>query len=112
MHRPKNSVFWLAVGFLGLAVRVTPALAHQPLRVEVYAAAQTTATAPGISGQGKMRFKVLYTSDRLPEEARKVLVSAHGGFAVDHRPGREETYFSLPGAGILQIGRASCRERV
>jgi len=50
-----------------------------------------------------MRFRVLYRSDRLPEEARKVLVKAHGGFAVDRRPGKGETYFGLPGAGILQI---------
>jgi hypothetical protein len=58
---------------------------------------------PGISGQGKMRFSVLYTSDHLPPGAQKVLVNAHGGFAVDRRPGKEETYFALPGAGILQI---------
>ncbi len=57
----------------------------------------------GISGQGMMRFRVLYTSSSLPEEARKVLVKAHGGFAVDRRTGRGETYFALPGAGILQI---------
>jgi hypothetical protein len=30
-------------------------------------------------------------------------VKAHGGFAVDRRPGKGETYFALPGAGILQI---------
>ena len=59
--------------------------------------------APGVSGQGKLKFKVLYTSDHLPPEAQKVLVKAHGGFAVDRRPGKEETYFALPGAGILQI---------
>ena len=56
-----------------------------------------------VSGQGKMKFQVLYTSDHLPEEAKKVLVSAHGGFAVDRREGRGETYFTLPGAGILKI---------
>ncbi|MGH9397782.1 MAG: hypothetical protein ACRD18_13145 [Terriglobia bacterium] len=61
------------------------------------------ATAPGISGQGNMKFKVLYTSSHLPEEAQAVLVHAHGGFAVDRRPGKGETYFFLPGAGILQI---------
>ncbi|MEW5978404.1 MAG: hypothetical protein AB1898_21620 [Acidobacteriota bacterium] len=74
-------------------------------------AAVTVAQAPSaksdwagkVSGQGKYRFKVLYASDHLPEEARKVLVSAHGGFAVDRREGKGETYFSLPGAGILQI---------
>jgi hypothetical protein len=50
-----------------------------------------------------MRFSILYTSDHLPPEAQKVLVDAHGGFAVDRRPGKEKTYFALPGAGILQI---------
>ncbi len=50
-----------------------------------------------------MKFRVLYTSEHLPEEARRVLVKAHGGFAVDRRPGRGETYFALPGVGILQI---------
>lgn len=57
-----------------------------------------------VSGQGAMKFRVLYTSEQLPEEARKVLAAAHGGFTVDRRPGRGETYFALAGAGILQIG--------
>jgi len=60
-------------------------------------------SAPGVSGQGNFKFKVLYTSDHLPPEAQKVLIKAHGGFAVDRRPGKEETYFGLPGAGILRI---------
>jgi hypothetical protein len=60
--------------------------------------------AKGVSGTGALRFRVLLTSASLPEEARRVLVSAHGGFAVDHRPGKEETYFALPGAGILRMG--------
>jgi len=47
--------------------------------------ARSTAPGDGISGQGAMRFKVLYSSDRLPEKAREVLVAAHGGFAVDRR---------------------------
>jgi hypothetical protein len=62
------------------------------------------AAAKGVSGTGVLRFRVLLTSASLPEEARKVLVSAHGGFAVDHRPGKEETYFALAGAGILRLG--------
>ncbi|MBI1895422.1 MAG: hypothetical protein HYS04_02635 [Acidobacteria bacterium] len=68
-------------------------------------AAQSAATGhtAGVSGQGKMRFKLLYTSEHLPPEAQKVLKAAHGGFAVDLRPGKGETYFSLPGAGIVQI---------
>jgi hypothetical protein len=50
-----------------------------------------------------MRFRVLHTSARLPARAREVLVSAHGGFAVDRRPGRGEVYFALKGAGLLRI---------
>ena len=68
------------------------------------AGANTAEDAQGaVSGQGAMKFRVLYTSERLPEDARKVLVAAHGGFTVDRRQGRGETYFALPGAGILQI---------
>src|SRR6266568_2024971 len=60
-------------------------------------------TDGGTSGHGKMKFRVLYTADHLPPEAQKVLTSAHGGFAVDLRPGKGETYFALKGAGIVQI---------
>src|ERR1043166_7434624 len=56
-----------------------------------------------VSGQGKMKFKVLYKSDHLPPEAQKVLKGAHGGFSVDLRKGKGETYFALKGAGIVQI---------
>lgn len=56
-----------------------------------------------ISGQGKLRFRVLYTAEHLPAEAQKVVKAAHGGFTVDRRKGQGETYFALPGAGILQI---------
>src|ERR1700716_1902341 len=56
-----------------------------------------------VSGQGKMRFRVVYTADHLPAEAQQVLKGAHGGFTVDLRAGKGETYFSLKGAGILQI---------
>lgn len=56
-----------------------------------------------ISGQGNLRFRVKYTSDHLPADAQKVLKQAHGGFAVDRRSGHGETYFALPGAGILRI---------
>ncbi len=63
----------------------------------------TTAAANATSGDGNMKFRVLYTSDHLPPEAQKVLTNAHGGFAIDRRPGKGETYFALPGAGIIQI---------
>lgn len=55
------------------------------------------------SGQGEMQFRVLHRSDHLPAEAQAVLKKAHGGFAVDRRAGKGETYFALPGAGIIRI---------
>jgi len=70
--------------------------------------APTTAAAPSkhsnkVSGQGKFKFRVLYTSDHLPLEAQEVLKDAHGGFAIDRREDHGEIYFALPGAGIIQI---------
>ncbi len=99
------------VGFAGINRDLTALHAHHHgLRVGRRAQqASTTGSGPGaektpgISGQGELKFKVLYTSSHLPPEAQNVLVNAHGGFAVDRRPGKEETYFALPGAGILQI---------
>lgn len=55
------------------------------------------------SGQGKYTFKVAYKGSHLPSAAQAVLEKAHGGFAIDRRDGRGETYFALPGAGIIQI---------
>ncbi len=63
----------------------------------------TRAAENGVSGNGKYRFRVLFNSDHLPAEAKAVLKGAHGGFAIDMRPGKGETYFSLKGAGIIQI---------
>lgn len=76
-----------------------PRFSRQPLQASPAASGKI----PGVSGQGEMKFKVMYASDHLPPEAQKVLVNAHGGFAVDRRPGHEESYFALPGAGILRI---------
>ena len=92
----------------GAALVSPTAEAHSPHdsdAQEAHPAAHPQGPAPPglVSGQGEMRFRVLYTSDRLPAEAQAALDKAHGGFAVDHRPGRGETYFALPGAGILQI---------
>ena len=63
------------------------------------------ASPQGISGQGELRFRVLYTADHLPGLAQSVIERAHGGFAVDRREGRGEIYFALPEAGILQLSR-------
>ncbi len=100
------------VGLAGMSRNITNLHAHhhhaprfgkQTVQAALDASGDVSAKAPGVSGQGEMKFKVMYASDHLPPEARKVLVDAHGGFAVDRRPGRDETYFALPGAGILQI---------
>jgi len=69
----------------------------------IYHPASRATPGAAVSGQGKMRFRVAYTSDHLPPEAQQVLKGAHGGFTVDLRQGKGETYFSLKGAGILQI---------
>ena len=52
--------------------------------------AEALATEAGVSGQRDVRFRVLYTASHLPEAAVAVLESAHGGFAVDRRPGRRK----------------------
>jgi hypothetical protein len=72
-----------------------PAFAQKP---------SSSAGVPG-SGDGALRFRVLYGRERLPEQAQTVLESAHGGFAVDRRPGRGEIYFALAGAGIVRIAQ-------
>lgn len=80
--------------FLPMSLKPTRASAAAPAR---------PAANSGVSGEGKMKFKVLYTSQHLPPEAVNVLKAAHGGFAIDRRAGKGETYFALPGAGIIQI---------
>jgi len=74
--------------------------------------APSNAAETAVSGQGNMKFRVLYTSDHLPAEAQQVLKTAHGGFAIDLRPGKGETYFSLKGAGIIQISSDLKRTRM
>ena len=80
------SFFALALGGLLLSSGVEP-----------------TAAADKLTGNGKMRFKLLHHNDILPAAAQSVLEKAHGGFAVDRRSGKGETYFALPGAGILEV---------
>ena len=83
-----------------------PLLAHHHTPGSGGAASTPSASKPSstaVSGNGAMKFRVYRTSEMLPPEALKALTDAHGGFAVDHRPGKGEVYFALPGAGILQI---------
>jgi hypothetical protein len=83
--------------------RCTLGIVFAILLAAAWAAASGSQAAAAASGHGRLRFRVLHTASFLPPEARKVLPQAHGGFAVDQRPGRGEIYFALKGAGILQI---------
>ncbi|MCY4569790.1 MAG: hypothetical protein OXD49_15955, partial [Candidatus Poribacteria bacterium] len=56
-----------------------------------------------MSGQGALKFKVLYMRDHFPPEVVAAIDKAHSGFDVDRREGKGETYFALPGVGIIQI---------
>mgnify|MGYP006376052565 FL=1 len=96
-----------------VAASLTPlAFAHPGHKLETdddaFTIAQADANAPaasvpGITGQGDLKFKLLYKANHLPSEAVAVLIKAHGGFAVDRRKGKGEIYFALPGAGIIEI---------
>lgn len=84
----------------------TPERALAPAPKTVLAAADAApAAAPAekTTGQGNLKFRLFATAAALPSEAGPVLVKAHGGFAVDKRPGKGETYFALPGAGIIRL---------
>jgi len=111
MSLSRRRMMYGLVGLAGMTRNMTALHAHhhaprfskRAYRASLDAAGAMAESVPGVSGQGDLKFKVLYTSDHLPPEAQKVLKDAHGGFAVDRRPGRDETYFALPGAGIIQI---------
>ena len=66
-------------------------------------AAESGLQTPPTSGQGTLKFKVLYTRDHFPTEVVAAIDKAHGGFDVDRREGKGETYFALPNVGIIQI---------
>ena len=66
-------------------------------------AASYSGEPSGVTGNGKLKFKAIYTTSHLPMEAQNVIKGAHGGFAIDMRPGKGEIYFALKGAGIVQI---------
>lgn len=71
--------------------------------VRVADANAPAANAKGVTGEGELKFEILRTSKDLPEPAMKGLDAAHGGFAVDRRPGKGEIYFALPQVGIIRI---------
>lgn len=80
---------------------------------EQLAAAMTAVVAPALAlvgaqataetGQAPFKFRVYGAGATLPSTLAQPLIKAHGGFAVDRRPGHGETYFALKGAGVLRI---------
>jgi hypothetical protein len=108
MKQPISFMLCSLVISLGVTLSSTLAHGHHvgPVPATATASAAThpkAASAARITGQGKLRFRLLYKGDHLPKEAIEVLKSAHGGFAVDRREGKGEIYFALPGAGIIRI---------
>ena len=71
------------------------------LSVEVHVAGPAT----GISGQGDLKFRVLYAEDHLPANAVEVLRKAHGGFAVDRRQGRGRNLLCIAGSRNRSVER-------
>jgi hypothetical protein len=63
----------------------------------------TRSDATLTTGQGEMKFKLIYNTSDLPEAANAGITRAHGGFAVDRRPGKGEAYWALPKVGILRV---------
>jgi hypothetical protein len=101
---------------LGLTLATTAAMAHPghgeeatPSSPELLLALQNadatsaSAAAGKTTGQGDLKFKVIYSTGDLPEATAPGILSAHGGFAVDRREGKGEIYWALPKVGILRI---------
>ena len=91
MKRIPSVLFFSFAILLAVGFSRGPAHAHDHrdfasrvgMAVGSAAAGSTPASPSGVSGQGEMKFRVAYTADHLPEGGVKVLLSAHGGFAVD-----------------------------
>ncbi|MCC6153129.1 MAG: hypothetical protein IT367_05190, partial [Candidatus Hydrogenedentes bacterium] len=107
VFRKSSAIAVLVAATLTPLAFAHPGHKHEPndgtLTIAQADASAPASPAPGITGQGDLKFKLLYTADHLPAEAVAVLKKAHGGFAVDRRGGRGEVYFALPGAGIIEI---------
>lgn len=101
----------MAVGVCAAQARAhdgEPGHRHAVTRTVVLAQAEgePVKQAAGVTGQGPYRFKVRITEKAMPDTAWENLRKAHGGFAVDHRPGKGEAYFGLPNTGILRVSAA------
>lgn len=111
-----NTLALRAAAFgLSLMVTTTTVLAHPghddeaESNPELLAALQEADESGGstdsdkTTGQGDLTFKVIYSTADLPEGTAPGINAAHGGFAVDRRPGKGEIYWALPNVGILRV---------
>jgi hypothetical protein len=84
-----------AISFVFLALLATAWISSN--------SARSNAATTGISGQGKMKFKVLYTSSHLPAEAQKRTDQRPWRLCGRYAAGKRRNVFSLKGAGIIQV---------
>ena len=80
MSLSRRRMMYGLVGLAGMSRNITNLHAHhhhaprfgkQTVQAALDASGDVSAKAPGVSGQGEMKFKVMYASDHLPPEARK-----------------------------------------
>ena len=97
-------VLFLALAVVFVAIGSIEAhVVEETERFTLVAHHETAPVGDLTSGQGALKFKVLYTRDHFPTEVVAAIDKAHGGFGVDRREGTGETYFALPGVGIVQM---------
>ncbi len=63
------------------------------------------------TGEGEWTFRWNRELSELPEEAKKVLAGAHGGFAVDWK-GNRDVYFALKGCGVIKMSADLTKKEV
>lgn len=107
MKKLQKSSYWMLIVLTLTGAAALPHLQGKGGKIESSlcspSAVPTNQVQAPESGRGNLRFHVLYTSSHLPETVSPVLGSAHSGLAIDRRTGRGEVYFTLLGAGILQL---------
>ncbi len=86
----RRKMMYSLVGMAGMTTHLSSLHAHThhhhaprfgkcDVQASLDAAGASATPVPGVTGQGEMKFKLLYTADHLPPEAQKVLKDAHGG---------------------------------
>ena len=69
-------------------------------------------SAQKLSGQKPFEFALRADLCNLPAAAQACEVNLHGGFAVDTRAGYGQTYYGMPGCGIMRIDADLQRQEI